>query len=72
MNEFYCNIDATRKNYLIISPVRGGRVHIVTDAKTDDELAEVAGYGDCNALSSLAVGASCVSVDGDFVAVRIA
>ena len=72
MNEFYCNIDATRKNYLVISPERDGRVHIMADAKTDDELAEIAGYGDYNAISALAIGASCMSVDGDFMVIRIA
>ena len=72
MNEFYCNIDATRKNYLIISPERDGRVHIEKDAKTDDELGELADYNDFVAVSSLAIGESCTMFDGCAVVVRIA
>ena len=71
-NEFYCNIDATRKNYLIISPERDGRVHIQRNAKTDDELEEVADYNDFVAVSSLGIGESCAMCDGCAIVVRIA
>ena len=57
MKEFYLTVDASRKNYLIISPEHGGRVHVEHDCKTDDELGEMADYSDFLAVSSLEVGA---------------
>lgn len=72
MKEFYSTIDATRKNYLIVSPEHGGRVHIAHDCKTDDELGEVADYFDFNKISALSVGESCTFSDGGSIIVRIA
>lgn len=71
MKEFYSSLDASRKNYLIISPEHAGRVHIAHDSKTDDEMAELAEYSDFVAVTSLAVGESCTIADGSAIVVRI-
>ena len=72
MKEFYLNVDATRKNYIIISPEHDGRVHVEHDCKTDEELGEMADYSDFVAVSSLEVGESCPMCDGCAIVVRIA
>lgn len=72
MKEFYLTVDASRKNYLIISPEHGGRAHVAHDCKTDDELGEIADYNDFVAVSSLAIGEACPMCDGCAIVVRIA
>lgn len=59
MNEFYLNIDPTKKNFLVVTKRADGRVHIVHDCKTDEELAEICDYWAYNELSALEVGQSC-------------
>ena len=71
MKEFYSSLDASRKNYLIISPEHAGRVHIAHDSKTDDEIGEITDFYDCAAVTSLAVGESCTIADGSAIVVRI-
>lgn len=70
MKEFYCNIDPTRKNYLIISEYCG-YAHIEHDAKTDDELGADADYQDFVAISTLEIGESCQMSDGCAIVLRI-
>lgn len=72
MKEFYSTLDASRKNYLIISPEQAGRVHIAHDSKTDDEIGELTDFHDCAAVTALAVGESCTICDGSAIVVRIA
>jgi len=59
MTEFYVNLDATKKNFLVVTKLGDGRAHIVQDCKTDDELAEICDYWEYNQLSGLEVGQSC-------------
>ena len=70
--EFYCNVDPTRKNYLIVSPEHNGRVHIEHDCMTDDELDQIVDYSDYVAVTSLAVGESFAIADGCSFVLRIA
>lgn len=72
ITEVYFNIDAQRKNYLIVSPEHAGRVHVELSRKTDDELGEVAGFEEFNQISALAVGESCTIYDGAAIVLRIA
>ena len=72
MKEFYCTIDAARKNYLIISPERGGRVHVAHDSRTDEELDEVCpDYFDYNQMTALEIGEAMTIADGSQIVVRI-
>lgn len=72
--EFYLNLRADRKNFLIVTPAGDGLAHIVADAMTDAEIDEiVAGcdYSDALQLSALAVGESCRLSGSDVVILRI-
>lgn len=70
--ETLVNVEPWKRNYIVISEIIDGRVHINNLIVDWSGTPEIEDYFDANAVDLLAVGESCRLSDSNAVVVRIA